>query len=193
MASLPEIIRKRGKNYYFRWRDQGGKQRETPLGPDLSAAKQIAKKLAARQVDIKAGTCDPREAAWAAAERKPLMEHVDDWCRYLAGKGVVEQHTRQSRDRVNRLIESAKVMRISGLSISAVQIALADLRLTKGGRGRPQVGDTTLAHYTRAMKSFSRWLWRDGRVREDALVHMQIPEINDAMTRRPSKPKRPPP
>ena len=26
-------------------------------------------------------------------------------------------------------------------------------------------------HYTRVIKGFSRWLWRDGRAREDALAH----------------------
>src|SRR5262249_23213227 len=26
-------------------------------------------------------------------------------------------------------------------------------------------------HYTRAVKGFSRWLWRDGRAREDPLAH----------------------
>src|SRR5262249_24512709 len=30
-------------------------------------------------------------------------------------------------------------------------------------------------HYTRAVKAFSRWLWRDGRVREDTLAHLTAP------------------
>jgi hypothetical protein len=30
-------------------------------------------------------------------------------------------------------------------------------------------------HYTRAIKAFSRWLWRDSRVREDALAHLTCP------------------
>jgi site-specific recombinase XerD len=181
---LPENVRQRGKNYYFRFRDQEGKQKETPLGPDLSVAKGIAKKLASRLVDIRAGTANPREAAWADAERKPLTDHVHDWHAYLTSKGDVAKHADQSRDRVLRLIESAKVLRISGLTISGVQIALADLRLIKGRKGRKQLSDCSVAHHARAIKSFSRWLWRDGRVREDALVHMGLPEVNDSIARR---------
>src|SRR6185312_9230043 len=30
----------------------------------------------------------------------------------------------------------------------------------------------SLHHYTRVIKGFSRWLWRDGRLREDALAHL---------------------
>ena len=180
---LPENIRQRGKNYYFRSRENG-KQKDTPLGKDLSVAKRIAKMLAARQVAIKAGTADPREAAWAEAERKPLVEHVHDWHAYLVSKGNVPRHTDQTRVRVLKLIESAKVLRISGLSISAVQSALADLRQIKGRRARKQMSDSSVGYYARSIKSFSRWLWRDGRVREDPLVHMTLPEVNDKFVRR---------
>jgi integrase len=182
-SKLPENVRQRGKNYYFRSRENG-KQKETPLGPDLGVARGIAKKLAARQVDIRAGTADPREAAWADAERRPLTDHVHDWRAYLISKGDVAKHADQSRERVKRLIESAKILRISGLTISTIQMALSDLRLIKGRKGRQQLSDSSVAHHARAVKSFSRWLWRDGRVREDALVHMGLPEVNDSIARR---------
>src|SRR5208282_2712318 len=156
----------------------------TKAGPDRSMAQRIANGMESQVRAIKTGTADPREARWADAERKPLPDHVEDWHAYLTGKGDVAQHADQSRDRVLRLIESAKVLRISGLTISAVQIALADLRLIKGRRGRQQLSDCSVAHHARAIKSFSRWLWRDGRVRDDALVHMELPEVNDILTRR---------
>jgi site-specific recombinase XerD len=78
----------------------------------------------------------------------------------------------------------AKVVRISALTISSVQSALSDLRLLKGRRGRKQLSESSVAHHARAIKSFSRWLWRDGRVRDDALVYMRLPEVNDKFTRR---------
>jgi site-specific recombinase XerD len=177
-------VRKRGKVWYVRYRDAHGKQIETKAGPDRSMAQRIANGMESQVRAIKTGTADPREAGWTEAERKPLPDHVEDWHAYLTGKGDVAQHADQSRDRVLRLIESAKVLRISGLTISAVQIALADLRLIKGRRGRQQLSDCSVAHHARAIKSFSRWLWRDGRVRDDALVHMELPEVNDTLTRR---------
>ncbi len=33
----------------------------------------------------------------------------------------------------------------------------------------------SIHHYTRAIKGFSRWLWRDGRARVDALAHLTSP------------------
>jgi integrase len=180
---LPENIRKRGKNYYFRCRIDG-KQKDLPLGPDLSVAKSLAKHHAARLLHIKAGFADPREAKWADSERRPLADHVQDWRDYLKGKGDDPRHYDQSRTRVLKLIDIAKIMRISGLTISAVQTALAEIRLNKGRCGRKQMGDNALHYYARTIKSFSRWLWRDGRVRDDPLVHMELPEVNDKMTRR---------
>jgi site-specific recombinase XerD len=184
MASL----RKRGANWYVRYRDANGKQIEKKCGPDRSVAQRIANGLESQVHAIKTGVADPREAGWAEAERKPLSDHVHDWHAFLIGKGDVVQHADQSRDRVLRLIESARILRISGLTISTAQRALTDLRLIKGRRGRQRLSESSVQHHARAIKSFSRWLWRDGRVREDSLVHLALPEVNDKFTRRSLEP-----
>jgi integrase len=180
MASL----RKRGKTWYARYRDEHGKQIEKNCGPDKSMAQRIANGLQSQVQGIKAGTADPRERKWAEAERRPTAEHVKDWHRYLISKGVVAQHSDQSRDRVLRLIVLAGVVRISGLTISAIQAALSEVRKIKGRRGRTGLSDSSMAHHVRAIKSFSRWLWRDDKIRNDPLVHMKLPEINGKFTRR---------
>jgi site-specific recombinase XerD len=184
MASL----RKRGKVWCVRFRDASGRQIEKKYGPDRSVAQRIANGLESQVHAIKTGVADPREVGWAEAERKPLAVHVRDWHAFLVAKGDVAQHADQSRDRVLRLIESVKLLRISGLTISAAQRALADLRLIKGRRGRQRLSESSMQHHARAIKSFSRWLWRDGRVREDPLIHMVLPEVNDRFTRRALEP-----
>jgi site-specific recombinase XerD len=45
----------------------------------------------------------------------------------------------------------------------------------KGVRRDEGVSLRSVLHYTRAVKGFSRWLWRDGRVRDDALAHLTPP------------------
>jgi integrase len=180
---LPENIRKRGKNYYFRCRING-QQKDLPLGPDLSVAKSLAKQHAARLLHIKAGFADPREDKWAQSELRPIADHVLDWRNYLKSKGVTPRYYDQQRVRVLKLISASKIQRISGLTISAVQIALADVRLTKGRRGRKQMSDGNVIHYARSIKSFSKWLWQDGRVRDDALVHLKSPAVIDRNVRR---------
>jgi integrase len=183
MSSLPVGVRKRGRFYYYRTR-LNGRQKEIPLGSDLAMARQLAKQHAGKLAAIKGGLAHPDEAGWAEAESKPLAEHVHDWHTYLTSRGNVQRHCDQSRDRVLWLIEAAKVTRISGLTISAIQTALADLRLIPGRRGRQRMSDTNVAHYARAVKSFAKWLWKDKRVRDDPLVHMELPEVTDKMTRR---------
>ena len=64
-----------------------------------------------------------------------------------------------------RLIELARARKISDLTPSRVQAALKGVR-DEGASLR------SVHHYTRVIKGFSRWLWRDGRVREDALAHL---------------------
>ncbi len=177
-------VRKRGKVWYVRYRDAHGKQIETKCGPDKSMAQRIANGLESQVRAIKTGTADPREARWAEAERKPLTDHVHDWHAYLTSKGNVPKHCDQSRDRVLRLIQSAKILRISGLTIGSVQTALADVSHIKGRRGNAELSESSIAHHARSLKAFSRWLWRDGRVRDDALVHMRLPEVHDGFVRR---------
>jgi integrase len=180
MASLQP----RGKNYFVRYRDEHGKQRTVKAGPDKSNALRIKRDIENRVCAIKAGSLDPREAKWADSERRPVLEHAADWRNYLAAKGTVARHSRQSHDRVARLIGFAKITRVSGLTIGPVQVALADLRKHRGRRGRQRFADNSIVAYARAIKSFSRWLWKDGRIRDDALAHMSLPEVADKMVRR---------
>jgi site-specific recombinase XerD len=182
-SKLPENVRQRGRQYYFRCRINGT-QKDLPLGPDLSVAKSLAKQHAARLLHIKAGFADPREERWAEAERKPLAEHVRDWQAYLLGKGNTEKHAEYSGARTLRLIESGKVLRISGLSLSVAQKALADLKHFQGRFGNVGMSDRSIYHHCRALKSFAKWLWSDGRTRENNLVHLALPEVNEFRVRK---------
>ena len=78
-----------------------------------------------------------------------------------------------------RLIDLARARRVSDLAPSRVQSALKAIR-DEG------VSLRSVHHYTRAVKGFSRWLWRDGRAREDALAHLtsQNPDADRRHERR---------
>jgi integrase len=97
---------------------------------------------------------------------------------------VVPQYARESKDRVLRVLDRSGITRISALSLSGVQAALADIRRQKGRKGREHMSEANVRYYVRSIKSFSRWVWRDGRAREDPLVHLPTPEVNDAQPRR---------
>ena len=179
MASL----RKRGKLWYVRYRDAHGKQVECKAGPDRSMAQRIANGLESQVRAIKTGTVDPREAGWAEAERKPLTDHVHDWHAGLAARGRNAVYVQDSKLHVLRLIEMTRATKISHLNISTIQLALAELRSLPGRAGNVGLSDQSVRHHARQIKQFTKWLWRDGRVREDPLVHLAAPTILTRKTR----------
>ena len=84
MASL----RKKGKVWYVRVRDESGRQREVKAGPDKFVANQMKRDLESKTQRIKAGVLDPREADAMDAERIPITQHVADYIRPLRlGRG----------------------------------------------------------------------------------------------------------
>src|SRR5262249_33049585 len=111
MASL----RKRGRNWYVRYRDAHGKQTEAKAGPDKSVAKMIANDLETRTQRIKLGTLDPREAASNDAERIAITTHVEDYVRNLEAKGCVPAHIDGIRKRLAWFLDESKITRLSQL------------------------------------------------------------------------------
>jgi integrase len=179
MASL----RKRGRNWYVRYRDAHGKQTEVKAGPDRSMAQRIANGMESQVRAIKTGTADPREAGWAEAERKPLTDHVHDWHAGLIARERNRYYADLARDRVLRLIEMTRAQRISQLALSGVQIAVGELRTIPGRLGNKGLSDRTVFHHVRSIKGFSKWLWKDMRVREDPLSHLSAPTVMSKRTR----------
>ncbi len=176
--------RKRGATWYVRYRDEHGKQLEVKAGPDQGMARRIGAELESRVQAIKAGAIDPRESIWAEAERTPLTDHVAAWHASLVAKGSSPSYADLSRDRVLRLIELARIFRISHLSISTVQAGLKVVRSMPGRCGNATLSDRSVFHHVRAIKMFSKWLWCDGRQREDALVHLSPPKVVNKRERR---------
>jgi integrase len=179
MSSLPPNVRKRGKYYYFRCR-VNGKQKEIPLGPDLSVARRLAKQHAGRMAGIRSGLEDPDAAAWAEAESKPITTHAAEWYKSLRNLGANELHARHCRDRVLRLLDLAGIRRISGLSLHAVEEAMADLRRSStfhGRSGNEGLSDRSIHHHGRAIKGFSRWLRKTKRCRDDKLIDLSVPKV----------------
>jgi integrase len=179
MSSLPANVRKRGKYYYFRCR-VNGKQKEIPLGPDLSVARRLAKQHAGRMAGIKSGLEHEDAPAWAEAESKPIATHAAEWYKSLQNLGASELHARHCRDRVLRLLDLAGIRRISGLSLHAVEEAMADLRRSSsfhGRSGNEGLSDRSIHHHGRAIKGFSRWLRKTKRCRDDKLIDLTVPKV----------------
>ena len=173
MASI--YRRKKGGCFYITYHVRPG-QRKTVKGcKDRAATEALARKLEADAMLRREGIIDVRTGQYAKAEARPLVVkdaegkvidgHLADYHAALLAKGVTRDHADLVRTRANKVLRLAKAERISQLSPSAVQGAVAAVR--EKGLSLATCNDTL-----RAIKQFSRWLWRDGRAREDVLVHL---------------------
>jgi integrase len=175
---LPPNIRQRGRFYYYRTRVDG-KQKEIPLGSDLSAAKANAKQHAARLARLQTGLEHPDAANWMEAGSKPIILHVEAWFQSLQTRGASERHASLCRDRVLRLLDLAGVQRTSILEAHSIEEALADLKRIgiKGRSGNETLSDRSVYHHGRAVKTFSRWLRKTKRCKDDKLIDLTLPKV----------------
>jgi integrase len=178
-------IRQRGAVWYVRYRDEHGKQQEVKAGPDKGVARKIASDIQGRIQGIKTGTIDPAIIQQQEAARRPIEEHVNDWHDYLIN--VRNREVRDAgivRDRASRVLESAKVLRLSMITSEAISEALDQVRRLKGRSGRKTMSDRTALHYTRAIKSFVTWAVKKRRLLHDPLSDLETPGVHDAHKRR---------
>jgi len=155
-----------GGPWVAQWYDHAGKRKFRSTGTtDRAAAERILAKHVADSALRRDGVIDARADRYAEAEQRPIAAHVADWRAHLDAKGVTPKQVAHVTKRVEALLASMRVDRVSGLVASAVQGAIGEIR--KDGKSLQ-----TCQHYLRAIKQFSRWLRADGRVREDALAHL---------------------
>ena len=167
-------LRKRGRCWYYRYVDADGVKHERKGCPDRRETESMAAAAESDAAKVKSGLIDPKALGFREQERKPLAAHLADYRAYLIGKGTTANHSALTANRVARLIDLADARRVSDLVPSSVQAALKAVR-DKGARRETGVSLRSVHHYTRAVKGFSRWQWRDGRAREDALAHLTPP------------------
>jgi integrase len=175
MASL----RKRGRTWYYRFVDSDGVRHERKGCPDRRETEAMAAAAELEASKIKAGLIDPKALGFRDHEARKLADHLTDFHAYLIGKGATPNHANLTRNRVARLHNLARARRVSDLSPSRIQSALKTIR-DEGLSLR------SVHHHVRAVKGFSRWLWRDGRAREVALAHLtsQNPDADRRHERR---------
>jgi len=185
---MASIYRRKKKGPYLITYFPRPRVRKTVKGcTDKAATEAFARKLEADAMLRREGVIDARADQYAKAEARPLVVkdangkvadgHLADFYASLVARGTTSEHATLVRARAAKIIDLAKAERPSGLAPSAVQVAIASLR-----DGDDDLSLQTCNHYLRAIKQFSRWLWRDGRAREDVLAHLT--GFNVALDRR---------
>ena len=161
---MASIFKRKGKDgWWVAYYERPHLRKVVYAGKDKSAAKALARKLESEALLRQKGVIDDRAERWSEAEARPLAEHLAEWVAVLKARGNTAKHADHNEARVRRILDLAGIHRISGLTPSRVQAAVDELR-------REGLSVGTCNHYLRAVKSFSRWLWRDGRARDYALA-----------------------
>lgn len=157
-----------GASWYITFVNEHGRRQTVKGCPDKAATEAMARKLESEAELRRRGVIDPKADHLANHEARTLVDHLNDFHNFLVGKGTTVKHADLTRNRVARLIDLARARHVSDMVPSRVQASLRTVRDTG-------VSLRSVHHYTRAAKAFSRWLWRDGRARDDALAHLTSP------------------
>lgn len=177
---MASIFRPKGrKKYIIEYFDENGRRRKKTGATDKAVTERIARELENRVALRREGVIDARDDAYRDHEARTILAHLDDWKAALLAKGSSEKHAKVSHANAGRVLKASKARRISDLSLSRVEGALAVLR----AEGR---GPETMNHHVRAVKAFARWLWKDGRARDHRLAHLSTvnPESDRRRVRR---------
>ena len=175
MASIYK--RKKGGSYYITYVVRPGQRRTVKGCRDRAATEAYARKLEADAMLRREGVIDVKADQYAKSEARLLVVkdangkvidgHLADFHASLHAKSTTEKHADLVQSRIVTILDLCNAKQPSQLVPSAVQAAIASLR-----DGEDNLSLQTCNHYLRAIKQFSRWLWRDGRLREDPLAHL---------------------
>jgi site-specific recombinase XerD len=165
--TMPKMFKPTGsKNYVIFYTDHVGRRRKKTLTSDHATSERIVRDLLNKVALRKDGLVDERDERFADHERKPLKDHLEDFLRVVESKGATPRHVQGVGMRVRRILDFARMRRISDLSLSGVQEAVA--------RVRQKRSQATTNAYIQAMKTFAKWLWRDKRAREHYLIDLAM-------------------
>ena len=142
---------------------------------DKDAAQQLANELETQAMKRREGLIDPTQERLAAEARRPLQAHVADYLAALLAKGNTAKHAELTGARVRFILHSCGATHSHDLQPSVVQSTIKAIH--DAGRSLE-----TCNSYLRAVKGFSRWLWRDKRTPDDSLATLQA--YNAATDRR---------
>ena len=165
---MASVFKAKGaKRYTILYFDENGQRRKKAGTTDKAVSERIARDLEKEKARLRReGLIDPREEAFRDHDKKTLTEHLADYKRAIGAKGNTAKHASMTVRRAGRILELARARRISDLSLSKTLDALQVLR------EKEKRGQETINHHIRAVKGFSRWLWKDKRAREHHLAHL---------------------
>ena len=167
------------KKWYARYVDADGIQRRVALAAD----KKVAQKMLADLIEKteRGITDDP----FAAALKKPVDEHLDEFEQHLILKNNTAEHVTQTINQIKVYLEETEPRTIAQINLASVEKFLSSLRQSRN------VSLSTCNHYTRAIKSFCNWLVKNDRLIRHPLLALGLfnADTDPRHARRPLSPE----
>ncbi len=168
---------KRGNIWYISYPNRHGKR--VTISSKMRHerdAQTLANQLVTREMLARHGVMDATGDKFHQTDATPLIELLAVWEKDLLARGNTEKYAAEQHMQASEVFRVGKIEFFPQITASAVQIALGELRKdSKDKDGKVVRGHSlsTLNHYLRSVKSFCRWLWRDGRVKADPVGGMR--------------------
>ena len=167
---MASIFKRTGsKNYFIAWHDHQGKRCIRSSGTaDKAAAKLIANKLETDAALRRTGVIDPRLEELAVASKQTIKAAFYDYRTALRAKGTGATHIDNTEAKVLAIIKATNFHVIADISADKVNRFIAQLK----DEGR---SPRTIGTYLQAIKGFTRWLTRHGKLSFDPLITLSKP------------------
>jgi integrase len=114
----------RSKKWYGRFTDGRGEPQRVPLSESKETARRMLAKLAGDAQLAGVGLADP----FAGHRARPLLEHLEDFGRYLAARGNTTDHVKKTAGLARAVVAGCRFALVGDLQPSAVVEFLAGLR-----------------------------------------------------------------
>jgi integrase len=154
------------KRWYGTLRTFDGKRKQVPLCENKDTARTLLERLQLDE-DRKRSIGVSRQDV---ERQRPVSALLDDYETHLRARENTERYITLTKQRINALIEQTKAKTLNDLDAGRIANTLAALR----NRKRRPLGIASTNHYTRAIKSFSRWLWIEGKTPNDLLLSLRM-------------------
>ena len=160
-ASTGKKVRRKSRTWWIRYYDPSGQRHKVKGYKDKKATETKATELERRGIRLAAGLADPTEEQ----VKRPLADHAEDFRQYLTAKGNTTSYVQLVFFRLTAVLDGCHFVRIADVQPSAVLSFVSGLRDSDKSL-------KTINEYLAAIKSFTRWLWRDKRTAVDPLAGM---------------------
>lgn len=155
--------RKDRKSYYIDYTNHLGNRVTVRGCPDKTATMAIANKLESESLLREHGIIDAQAKRLAEAGQKTLGDHLSEYVLSLEAEKRTAKHINGTKNYIKAVKEACGFEYTIDLDGAKVSAHKADL--IRNGRGARAIN----AKLT-AFKSFTRWLWKNGRIKSDPMA-----------------------